>query len=134
MQEGVQPGQRVLSVSHPVEKGTMWDLQPGASLSRVKDAVRVTRATEVDMVFTSESVAEEWWAERQKEESEKEKEAAQNGNGGSRTGNGSALDQTLASPLLTSITGSSLTIVGYSVCTCKEEVFPMVCQGYDMKE
>lgn len=91
-------------MSHPVEKGTMWDLQPGASLSRVKDAVRVTRATEVDMVFTSDSVADDWWAERQKAEAEKEKEAAQNGGGGNRTGDGS-LEQTLASPLLTSITG-----------------------------
>lgn len=47
LQEGVKPGQRVLAVSHPVERDQMWELQPGALITRVKDIFRVTRSPEV---------------------------------------------------------------------------------------
>eukprot|EP00884_Botryococcus_braunii_P020131 jgi/Botrbrau1/6801/Bobra.0153s0004.1 len=101
-EEGVKPGQRVLAVTHPVDRDGMWELQPGALLSRVKDIFRVTRSPQVELVLSQDSVAEAWYEEQQR--LAKEAQAASDQQIAATT----PLQRALSSPLLNSLGGEEI--------------------------
>jgi hypothetical protein len=59
MQEGVRPGQRLLGVSDPIRVSEEWNVVPGTSLPRVKDAIRFRRPREISFTLSATSVEDD---------------------------------------------------------------------------
>ncbi len=58
-QEGVRPGQRLLSVSDPIRTNEDWEVGPNTSLSRVRDAIQFRRPTTINFLLSHASVEDD---------------------------------------------------------------------------
>ena len=59
LQEGVRPGQRLLSISDPIRTNEDWEVGSGTSLSRVRDAIQFRRPATISFELTLASVEDD---------------------------------------------------------------------------
>lgn len=55
----MRPGQRLLSVSDPIRTDEDWEVGPGTSLSRVRDAIQFRRPSTISFLLSQASVEDD---------------------------------------------------------------------------
>ena len=58
-QEGVRPGQRLLSISDPIRTSEEWEISTTTSLSRIRDAVQFRRPRTISFQLSVASVEDD---------------------------------------------------------------------------
>jgi len=56
---GVRPGQRLLTVSDPINMGEDLEIVPGTKVKKIYDTIQLSRATEVSFQFSQSSVEDD---------------------------------------------------------------------------
>ena len=59
MQEGLRPGQRLLSISDPIRTSDEWEISTTTSLSRIRDAIQFRRPHTISFQFSVASVEDD---------------------------------------------------------------------------
>lgn len=59
VQEGVRPGQRLLSISDPIRTNEDWEVGSNTSLSRVRDAIQFRRPATISFQLSLASVEDD---------------------------------------------------------------------------
>jgi hypothetical protein len=58
-QEGIRPGQQLLSISDPIRNDEAWEISIETKLSRVRDALQFRSPPTISLQLTSSSIEDE---------------------------------------------------------------------------